>query len=63
MSEPPKLGFMCKIDFDCELGHAADGNRIYPSESALREHHSMADDCGIVEVEVHLLRVVKEGNH
>ena len=54
-------GYMCKIDFDFELGAAADGNKVYPSVNALSKGHDCADDCGIVEVEVKLVRVVSEG--
>lgn len=56
-----KIGFMCKIDYDFELCHAIDGNLVYPSIEALRRRHSCADDCGIVEVSVCLVRVVSEG--
>ena len=56
-------GCMCRIDWDHEIGHAADGNRVYPSIRALKEHHKMAEDCGIVEVEVRLVRIVEKGNH
>lgn len=51
-------GFMCKIDFDHELGAASSGSTVYPSLRALRREHTMADACGIVEVEVTLVRVV-----
>lgn len=54
-------GFMCLIDWQYEIGAAADGNKIYPSADALRRGHSCADDCGIVEVEVRIRRVVSEG--
>jgi hypothetical protein len=54
-------GFMCRIDWDHELGRAADGNRVYPSVKALEEHHGCVLECGIVEVEVRLVRVVAEG--
>ena len=64
MSEEEAVrGFMCRIDWDHEIGHAADGNRVYPSVRALKEFHNCAEDCGIVEVEVRLIRVVEEGNY
>lgn len=53
-----KRGFMCKIDFDHEIGAAMGGNKVYPSEKDLRREHSMAGQCGIVEVEIKLVRVV-----
>ena len=61
MNDETRTGFMCKIDFDHELGCASGGNKIYPSERNLRELHSMADECGIVEVEVKVLRIVTPG--
>ena len=54
---------MCRIDWGHEIGHSADGNRVYPSVKALKEHHTYAEDCGVVEVEVRLVRVVEEGNY
>jgi hypothetical protein len=61
MPNETTTGFMCKIDFDFELGHATDGNTVYPSIDALRRAHDCADECGIVEVTVSLVRVVCAG--
>ena len=58
-----RTGFMCKIDFDHELGMASGGNRVHPSVEDLIREHTCAEDCGIVEVEIKLVRVVKEGEH
>lgn len=55
-------GYMCLIDWECELGEASDGSRVYPSESALRRYHTPADHCGVVEVEVRLVRIVHPGD-
>lgn len=55
------IGYMCKVDFDEELGNAAGGNTVYPTIEDLREHRGCVKDCGIVEVEVTLKRVVDEG--
>ena len=54
-------GFMCRIDFECELGRASGGNRVFPSVEDLFKDHDCAHACGIVEVEVRLVRVVEEG--
>lgn len=64
-TEKPKsrTGFMCKIDFDHELGNAYGGNTIHPSVESLKEHHTCADECGIVEVEVRLINVISKGTH
>jgi hypothetical protein len=53
---------MDRVDFDYELGAALGGNTIHPSVEDLREPatHDL-DECGIVEVEVRLVRVVEPG--
>ena len=55
-------GYMCRIDWDCELGSAADGNKVFPSIDCLKKHHPMASECGIVKVRVDLLDVIEEGD-
>ena len=55
------VGFMCRIDFECELGSASGGNSVFPSVSDLRRCHQMADECGIVMVEVRAVEIVVEG--
>lgn len=52
------VGYMCMIDWEHELGNAHDGNKVYPSIEALKEHHPMWAECGIVEVEVRFRREV-----
>lgn len=55
--------FMCRTDFECELGASEGGNVVYPSESNARERiPNCVKQCGLVEVEVRLVRVVEEGN-
>jgi len=54
------IGYMCLIDFECELGAAAGGNRVYSSIEDLKKHHP--SDCGIAEVKIEGIRVVEEGN-
>lgn len=55
------IGYMCLIDFECELGAAEDGNRVYPSIASLKKHHVCSAECGIAEVRVTAVRVVLEG--
>ena len=55
-----QFGYMCTIDFECELGHAADGTRIYPSVKALKSNHRCWNECGIVKVKTYLYEVVCE---
>lgn len=54
------IGYMCMIDWEHEIGASADGNRVFPSVEALKARHTCADECGIVEVEVRIKRVVQE---
>lgn len=55
-------GYMCAIDWSCELGMAADGNRVYPSIEALKKHHTCWEECGIVKVRVQFLETVLESD-
>ena len=69
MSEPTNhesgtwssTGFMCSTEFECHLGSDRKGAVIFPSEKALRAERRCADECGIVEVEVTVRRVVIDG--
>lgn len=55
-------GYMCMIDFECELGAAMDGNKVYPSIEDLKADHECWESCGIVEVRVQYVRTVVEQN-
>lgn len=51
------VGYMCKTDYDWELPNIE--TYIYPSIEELKEKRSCVETCGIVEVEVRLLRIVQ----
>jgi hypothetical protein len=55
-------GFMCKVDWDHELGAALGGNTVFASEADLIANKKCTDECGIVEVEVRLKRVIRESD-
>ena len=55
------IGYMDRTDFDHELGHASDGNKVYPSVEALKRDRSCVDECGIVMVAVTFVAVIEEG--
>ena len=57
-TDPHKKLYMCKIDFDYELGNAAGGNTVYPSLKDLKKNHKCWKECGIVQVEVKKIRTV-----
>ena len=51
--------FMCKTDFDYELGLAEGGVQVYFSIEDLKRCRPCVEDCGIVKVEVRLLEVIQ----
>lgn len=55
-------GYMCMIDFDCELDSAAGGTKVYASIDDLKEDHDCWKSCGIVEVEVKYVKTIEEQN-
>ena len=53
------IGYMDKVDFDCESGQNPSGNEFFPTvEDVLRER-TCSEFCGVVEVEIRLRRVVQ----
>lgn len=53
MSES-RYGYMCKTDFDYELGEALGGNTVYASITDLCESRKCVTHCGIVKVKIEL---------
>lgn len=62
MSSEPKFGYMCKVDFDFEVGEALGGNTVYSSIKDLKRHRKCVETCGIVKVKVELEEVVQYSN-
>lgn len=58
----PIEGYMCKTDFDFELGIASDGIEVYSSIEDLKEWRPCVEGCGIVKVEVRLVEVIQPEN-
>lgn len=54
------IGYMCAIDWSCELGAAMGGNTVYPSVDDLKRNHECWEDCGIVEVKVFYNKTIVE---
>ena len=54
------IGYMDLTDFECELGTALGGNTVYPSIEDVYNNKKCAIECGVVEVEVKLRRIVQE---
>lgn len=55
-------GYMCKVAWDYELGYALGGGRIYPTLADLISNHKCTDQCGVVEVEVKVKKVIKQSD-
>lgn len=56
------IGYMCRTDFECELGAAAGGNCVFPSVEDLKESRQCHKACGIVEVLVSFREIVEPGS-
>ena len=56
------IGYMCMVDFECELGMADHGVPVYSSQAACERVRKCIPQCGMVEVRVTGLRVVQEQN-
>jgi hypothetical protein len=54
------VGYMDKVDYECELGAAGKGNTIFPSVEALKKVKPCTIQCGIVKVEVRLREVIQD---
>ena len=55
-----RFGYICKIDWDWELGEALGGSKIYPNIDDLKENHLCWKDCGIVKVKVSFEEVIDD---
>ncbi len=56
-----KIGYMCQVDFDFELGEAMAGTSVYSSKKDLKENRKCVNECGIVRVKIQLDKVVQKG--
>jgi hypothetical protein len=55
-----KKGYMCGIDWQHELCEVPDGTMVFGSVKMLKAVRNCTDECGIVEVEVRLVKWVKK---
>jgi hypothetical protein len=56
------IGYMCRTDWECEMGLASEGNSVFPSVDSLKQHRRCVDDCGIVEVAVSFRKLIEAGS-
>lgn len=55
-------GFMCKVEWEHDFPDSNDGGKVYVTLEDLKRNSPCVDQCGIVEVEVKLVRVVQESD-
>lgn len=63
MKKDIRIGYMCLVDFNFELGEACGGNVIYPSVKDLKANRTCWEECGIVKVNISLDKVISHGNN
>lgn len=55
-----KTFVLCGAAWDCEVGQDAMGKTFYPSEKALKTYYDCWPECGLIEVEVRMVRTLVE---
>ena len=55
-----RVGYMCQVDFDWELGEALGGTKIYSSVDDLKYERPCVSNCGIVKVVITFEECVQE---
>lgn len=55
------IGYMCRTDFECEIGIASGGNVVYASAEDCKRSRRCTPACGIVEVAVTFRKIIEEG--
>jgi hypothetical protein len=53
-----KTGYMCKTEYYHELGSNTHASQIFSSIESLKQHKECWSDCGIVEIEISLKKIV-----
>jgi hypothetical protein len=51
--------YTCGVDYQYELGEACDGNRVFASVEDLKLHNKCWKQCGIVELEIKLIKWIE----
>lgn len=52
MSQKTVTVYIDGVDWQYEIGHAMDGNRVYPSLEDLAESNSCWESCGVVKATI-----------
>ncbi len=57
-----KFGYMCKTEFDWEVGEALGASRVYSTVEELKEKRKCTQNCGIVKVSISVVEVIQSEN-
>lgn len=57
-----KTGYMCKTNFEHELGEANGGCSVYPTIKDLLKNEPCSINCGIVKVKIELVEVIQKSD-
>ena len=51
--------YMCKVDWDYEIGNAAGGNKVFATAEDIKHNLNCVHECGIVKVKVTFVEVIQ----
>ena len=60
MKTEDEIYYMCKTDFEYNLGYAAGGNSVYASAEDLKRCRPCVESCGIVAVKIEYVYTVQD---
>ena len=61
-SRNSKIGYMCAVDFTHHLGNDSQPQKVYVSYEDLKAKRKCLEQCGALEVEVTIKKVLSEGH-
>lgn len=56
------IAYMCKVDWEEDFPNSSDPGHVFASLEPLRRKRKCTEECGIVEVEVTLRKVIQESD-
>jgi hypothetical protein len=62
MEQKPRYGYMCKTDFDFEVGEASNGVSVYKSKEDCLANLPCVTECGIVKVKITFEKNILKSN-
>ena len=58
--EDTKFGYMCKTEFDWEIGETTGAYGIYATVEELKDKCKCVKSCGIIKVAISFVEVIKQ---